>query len=163
MYYLKCSQCGKLNQVKSEYLTFCSGCSKKLNNSFAEWKKVNQDKSFDDYKNELCILDPEIDNSLIQKQPKSKNAKYIIVSIIAFAIFYLIGHFGSEAIIKIIKSEKTSEEVLMNSWIKETYGSFGLAVETPVKLKKDDIPLPDNIKQMIEVIDVYSNMSDKGL
>ena len=60
MYYIKCSQCGHLNEVKSEYQVFCSGCNKKLDNNFADWKKRNPGKSFDDYQQLVCVSDEEI-------------------------------------------------------------------------------------------------------
>ena len=41
MYYIKCSQCGHLNEVKSEYQVFCSGCNKKLDNHFAAQKVID--------------------------------------------------------------------------------------------------------------------------
>lgn len=40
MHYLRCNNCGHFNEVKTEYLTFCSKCNKKLNNSYGEWRKT---------------------------------------------------------------------------------------------------------------------------
>src|SRR5262245_13035097 len=55
MYYLRCTNCGHLNEVKTEYLTFCSNCNKKLENNFSDWHKRNSNKSFADYQAEVCI------------------------------------------------------------------------------------------------------------
>ncbi len=30
MHYLKCDQCGHLNEAKTEYLTFCTACNKRI-------------------------------------------------------------------------------------------------------------------------------------
>lgn len=54
MDYLICDFCGSSNEVKSEYLTFCNNCEKKLPNNFSEWQKDHPDKSFEQYKTAVC-------------------------------------------------------------------------------------------------------------
>ena len=54
MYFLKCSKCGHFNEVKTEYMVFCSNCHKKLDNNYSDWFKQNPDKSFDTYKQLIC-------------------------------------------------------------------------------------------------------------
>jgi hypothetical protein len=160
MHFLKCNNCGHLNEVKSEYLNFCSDCNKKLENNFSDWQKRNPEKNFEDFKQLICVSHTEMQSKSERK--KSKGLKYWIGFSVTFAIFYAIGQFGGEAIGRFFKSEKTSVEVLDQKWIKETYGSFGLTVETPVKMTKGNLPVPDNVKQFVEKMDVYNYMSAKG-
>lgn len=162
MYYLKCNNCGHLNEVKNEYLSFCSSCNKKLENNFTDWKKGKYNKTLDDFKQLMCVSDTELQNKSRRIRSKPKSLKYWIGFAVTFAIFYAIGHFGGESIIKIIKSEKTSKEVLDQRWIKKTYGNYGLTVETPVKMTKGDMPIPDNIRQVIDQMDVYDYKSNDG-
>lgn len=162
MHYLKCNNCGHLNEVKGEYLTFCSSCNKILENNFTDWKRRNHDKTLDDFKELICVSETDLQNRSVKTKSKPKGLKYWIGFAVAFAIFYAIGHFGSEAIVKFFKSEKTSEEILNQDWFKDTYGSYGLTVETPVKMTKGDLPIPDNVRQIIDQMDVYNYMSNKG-
>ena len=163
MHFLKCINCGHLNEVKSEYLIFCTSCNKKLENNYSEWRKENPKKDLESYKQLICVSDEEIKESVAKvKSNNPKAIKYGIGVAIAFALFYAIGQFGGEYIQQIFNYEKTSEEILNQDWIRETYGSFGLTVETPNKMTKTDIPLPDNIRELIEVMDVYEYMSEKG-
>lgn len=163
MFYLKCNNCGHLNEVKSEYLIFCTNCNKKLENNFSIWQKRNPEKTLDDFKKLICVSEEEIQLSNQNvKSNKPKGLKFWIGFSVTFTIMYAIGHFGGEAIVKFFKSEKTSKEVLDQKWIRETYGEYGLTVETPVKLTKGNLPIPDNIKQFIEKMDVYNYMSVKG-
>lgn len=160
MYYLKCYTCGHPNEVKGEYMVFCSACNKKLDNNFMDWHKKHPEKTLEDFKRLICISENELVITPVKK--KNKSLKYWIGFAISFAIIYAIGHFGGEAIIRFIKSEKTSKDILTNEWVKETYGNYGLSVETPVKLTKGDLPIPENVKDLIEQMDVYNYMSAKG-
>ena len=163
MYYLKCNNCGHLNEVKTEYLSFCSKCNKKLENNFSNWQRKFPEKSLEDYKRLICISEDEIpQNDIKAKSRRPKGLKYWIGFTVSFAIMYAIGQFGGEAIVKFFKSEKTSKEVLSQKWIKESYGIYGLTVETPVLLTKSDFQIPDNLRQMIEKADCYNYMSTKG-
>jgi len=162
MYYLKCDNCGHLNEVKGEYLTFCTNCKKKLKNNFQEWRKRNYDKTFNDFKQFICLSETDTKNISTKSKSKPKGLKYWIGFVVTFTIFTAIGKLGGEEITKFFKSEKTSEKVLTQEWIKDTYGSFGLTVETPVRMTKGDLPIPDNVKEVIDVMDVYNYNSNKG-
>lgn len=162
MYYLKCNNCGHLNEMKGEYLTFCSSCNKKLDNNFSEWRKRNHDKTFDDFKQLICISETDIPNTSVKTKSKPKGLKYWIGFLVAFTIFTAIGQLGGEEVAEFFNSEKTSKEVLTQEWVKDTYGGFGLTVETPVKMTKGDVPIPDNAREVIDQMDVYNYISNKG-
>ncbi len=112
MYYLKCENCGHLNELKTEYLTFCTSCKKKMTNNFTEWKKRNPGKSFEDYKQLMCISEDKIQHVTETKKPKVKDVKYWVGFIIAFAIFYAIGELGGEKIIELFRGD-TFDRALM--------------------------------------------------
>ncbi len=162
MHYLKCNNCGHLNEVNGEYLTFCSKCNKKLENNFSDWKKRNPEKSLEDFKQLICISASDIQNSKLRTKAKPKGLKYWIGFSVAFAVFYAIGQFGGEAIVKYFKSDMTSNEILSIEWTKATYGDYGLTVETPFKLTKETMQIPENVREFIEQIDVYASNEDEG-
>ena len=170
MYYLKCTYCGHLNEVKGEYLIFCSHCNKKLNNNFSDWRKRNPERSFDDFKQLICISDETILQENTKVKPSisksSKSTKYWIGFTFAFAlailIFYAIEKYGTETIVKFFRSEKTSEEALNKKWTKQTYGGYGLTVETPAPLNRGELAIPDNVKQFVDKMDTYNYLSEKG-
>lgn len=117
MHFLKCNRCGHLNEVKSEYLVFCDNCHTKLENSYNKWKEVNTDKSFEDYKQIICTTEVEkIETEKNKKNKsrinKSKSLKYGVGFIIVFAIFYTIGHFAGESIIRIFNKPDINKEMM---------------------------------------------------
>lgn len=59
MYYLKCEHCGHLNEIKSEYLVFCAGCNKKVDNNYTAWSRKNSGKNLEDFKKLVCITDEQ--------------------------------------------------------------------------------------------------------
>jgi len=163
MHFIKCTNCGHLNEIKSEYLIFCSSCNKKLENNYPDWIKTNPKKNLEDYKKLMCISEEAIQQIAINTKPnKAKGIKYGIGFAIVFAIFYVLAQLGGEEIVKLFNYEKTSKEVLDQEWIKQTCGNFGLSVETPFVMTKTDLPLPENVRGVIDVMDVYDYMTEKG-
>jgi|GEM_PF-434153 hypothetical protein len=173
MYYLKCNNCGHLNEVKSGALSFCVGCNKPLDNSFLKWTETNPGKTFEDFKKEVCINVP--DAGEVKPKPKGNASKILRspVTIVSVLVVIVVGlgipvvshlageHLGTE-LLKWFRSEKTSEDVLTKDWVKGTYGIYGLTVETPQKMIKDTLPMPDNVMQAMERLDSYGYMSAKG-
>ncbi|MGE0090387.1 MAG: hypothetical protein AB7S50_13030 [Bacteroidales bacterium] len=100
--------------MKSEYLVFCSKCNKKLDNNYSSWSIINSDKTFEDFKNQVCTTNIEEPVKTNTKKHKIKGLKYWIGFTVAFAIFYAIGHFAGEAIIGVFNKpaiEKALVEV----------------------------------------------------
>ncbi len=50
MNYLICDHCHHANELRSQYLTFCQACGKKITHNFTSWKKENPGGSFDDFR-----------------------------------------------------------------------------------------------------------------
>jgi hypothetical protein len=75
MHFLKCTNCGFLNEVKTEYLTFCTLCNMKLSNNFREWRIKHQSKSFIDFQVEICISQIQLDRENEQKIELQLNSK----------------------------------------------------------------------------------------
>ena len=73
MHFLKCNNCGHLNELKTEYLSFCSNCNKKLENNYANWHIRNPEKTLGDYKQLICISEDDIQNSNQKTKSKKPN------------------------------------------------------------------------------------------
>ncbi len=86
MHFLKCNHCGHLNEVKIETLIFCSQCNKKIDNNFPNWRIRNPEKTFDDFKQLICISEDEVKKSSMKaKSRMPKGLKYWIPVVIVFA------------------------------------------------------------------------------
>ncbi len=164
MYYLKCTNCGHLNEVISGALSTCSSCNQALTNSFLEWSKVNAGKTFEQYKKEVCIAG-ETAETPAPKKASTKSTVIRVVTVIGILLVAVIVKIGIPVAsvwgVKWFATSKTSSEVLTKDWVKDSYG-LGLTVETPNKLTKSDVPLADNVKQLIAVMNTYSSSGDKG-
>jgi len=163
MYYLKCNSCGHLNKFDNENLLFCDKCNKKLENNFRDWQKINSENSIEEFRKLVCISEEEIPkNNSSKKKTKRKSLKYWIGFALTFAIFYAGGKIGGEKLVSLFKSEKTSQEILSQEWFSETYGNFGLVVETPVIMTERELPIPDQVKEVIEEMQAFEYASAKG-
>ncbi|MUP39139.1 hypothetical protein [Labilibaculum euxinus] len=148
MHYLKCNNCGHLNELKSEYMTFCTKCSKKLENNYSDWKIRNSDQSFDEFKQVMCTTEA-IEAS--KEIPKTKNRKgiklgiiFTLVFAVAFAIFYSLGQIGGEGLVELFR-EKVSEKVLMVT-ASELNKTCPVMIDNATRLD-NTIALPGNVFQ----------------
>ncbi len=168
MYKIKCTHCDHLNEVNSEYLTFCSNCNRKLKNSFQEWKKTNLEKTFDDYKQSECInVEQQLEKVLAFKK---KNKKWNIKLVIILAILtILIGstftlfHFKKDNLLNfLISLTNTSSDILDREWEKKAYYDLHFYLETPYKPDTITLPYPDPVKSIILETAAYAIDAEAG-
>jgi hypothetical protein len=168
MYKLKCEHCGHLNEVSTKYLTLCSNCNRKLNNSFAEWKKKNPIKSFDDYKNEVCI-DEELElekKQLEQRKSKKRHNRLIIILTIAGLVLgsvFTLYYFNKDKWLNnLISLTNTTDDILDREWEKKAYYDLHFYLETPYKPDLIQLPFPEQLKAMISTSASYVFEKDAG-
>lgn len=155
MYKLKCTHCDYLNEVNSEYLTFCSNCDRKLINSFQEWKKTNLDKTFDDYKKSECI-DEELQLERIRdfkKRNKRWNKRLVFGLVLLgmmLGVTFTLYHFKKEDIFNnLITLSNTTDDILTKDWEKKAYSDLHFYLETPYKASTITIPYPEQVQSII--------------
>jgi acetyltransferase-like isoleucine patch superfamily enzyme len=129
------------NEVKSEYLIFCSNCNKKLENNYSDWSNRNSDKTFEDFKEIICTTEKFNKNT---NKPKVKGLKYWIGFTVAFAIFYAIGQLGGEKIAELFR--KPAFDKALMEVAKEINKSCPIMVDNETRLD-NSIALPDKVFQ----------------
>ncbi|CAK7026394.1 MAG: hypothetical protein PETM_01080 [Petrimonas sp.] len=88
---------------------------------------------------------------------KSRSLKEKILIVVITTIFAAVGSWlGSAAVTALKNNKKTDEKVLSEQWVKKTYGTYQLTLETPWELKSSTPPpLPENIKRMLEKMETF--------
>jgi hypothetical protein len=155
MYYFKCSNCGHLNYVGSEYLIFCSNCGKKLQITYRDWHLKNPDKNLNDFHVLFCISENEIRNT-IQTTPK-KDYKKIGYLFIAIFITVSILIIESKIIPAFFINETELKEIKSETWTVKEIGY--VSVQTPFVL----VDAGSNIQNdIIEDFKSVAFTSDEG-
>lgn len=145
MEYLKCNSCGHLNEIRTEYQTFCVSCKKKLENNFPDWIRMNPEKTFEDFKHLICISEKEMNKANTHtKVKKPKGLKYWIGFAVVFAIFSVIGQYGGKAISELFNFN--SYDKVMMEVASELNKSCPIMVDSETRLD-NTIALPDNVFQ----------------
>ena len=145
MHFLKCNHCGHLNEVKIETLIFCSQCNKKIDNNFPNWRISNPEKTFDDFKQLICISEDEVKKSSMKaKSRMPKGLKYWIPVVIVFAIFYAIGQWGGEKIKQVFIKPILNQAMV--EYADELNKTCPFTVDEATQLD-NVIVLPDNVFQ----------------
>ena len=149
MYFLKCNNCGHPNEVTSETLLFCNKCNKKLANNYRDWKLGKSDKTFEEFKLLMCIPSKDINNK-VSKKVKPKIKRNWISLIVIFAVLFSVAIYFKGKILDYIKygSHKTFD--IEKAWITQQYGNDGLTVETPFKLKPEQVQISREEKAEID-------------
>jgi len=132
-------------------------------NNYSDWHKRNAEMSLEDFKRIVCISDDQLkETTAVKSRKRPKALKYWIGFTVAFVVFFTIANFGGEYLVKTLRSFKTSKDILKEEWVREAYGIYGLTVEAPVKLRKGELSIPDEVKTLIERMDVYEYKSAGG-
>lgn len=161
-HYLQCTHCGHMNEMKSEYVVFCTSCGQKLENNFTNWQRRNPGGTFDEYKRQACFAENQLPPKVPLKKNrslKSRSLKEKILIVAITTVFAGVGSWlGSSAVSSIRNNQKTDEKVLSEQWVKKTYGSYGLTLETPWELQpSQSLPVPQNVENVIEKMETFGN------
>ena len=167
MHYIKCTHCEKLNLFRTEYLTFCDSCGKKLVNNYPDWKLKNPGKSLDVFKNTVCVAGAAEQEYYTVKKPKQPflTRKRIVIGlgilagICVVVTFAIMGPKIAETAVNYVQSMSLFRE----KWEKGTYGQYGLVLETPGLLKQSKLELPAEAQAMIADMSVYEHVGIDGL
>ncbi|PSL47412.1 hypothetical protein CLV51_102259 [Chitinophaga niastensis] len=168
MKYLKCDSCGHANAIKSEYLTFCDECGKKLPHTFAEWRKTHPMASFPEYQQKVGIsIKIEKPNMAIawvkkQFQPANRGKVILFFSLLTVLVATAGTLFGKRAVYTLLYP-KVAKSSLYSSWQTATIGRQALEISTPVKLWVHDQPLEGEEAKSIEYSKSYKNEDGGGI
>jgi hypothetical protein len=163
MNYLRCDSCGHFNEVKTEYLSFCGACGKKLENCFQYWKKSNSG-SFEDYKKENCIEQAAV------SLPASPGKKRNPLRLPAYILLYFIC-LSSLILAKVYVFDKTvasmatlagnashGDLAVLNGAGWNSMDCDGILLQSPIKLNRNDelVELPPEIRELVSRLDIWS-------
>ncbi|MDU8884785.1 hypothetical protein RXV94_01350 [Yeosuana sp. MJ-SS3] len=97
-----------------------------------------------------------LDQQYKEEQERKKKRKKIIISIAAtlFLIMLIIGAFSIKYGFSYVKDTiigHESKELLEGDWVRSEYGFPPITISTPVVLKRQDVPLPEELKDKIKM------------
>ena len=144
MHYLKCSNCGHFNELKTEYLVFCSACGKRLVNNYSDWIKRNPGKSIDEFRQEVCTTENTSQDTKKSSSGKTKGIRYWIGFTIVFASAMIIGQLGGDKITSFFS--KPAFDQSMMAMASEINKTCPIMVDNATRLD-NAIALPDNVFQ----------------
>ena len=161
MKYLRCDSCGHANPLKSEYLTFCEECGKKLPHTFADWRKRHPLASFPEYRQQVGISH-KVQTTSRLKEGGSRGKVILFFSVFLVLLAFTGSLFGKRAVFTLMYP-KVPAGTLYRSWPTATIGRQALEISTPVKLWVHDQPLGPEEAKMIEYAKSYRNEDDGGI
>ena len=161
MYFIKCTHCGYENLLKTEYLTFCEQCGKKLPENFPEWKRLHPSKDFEDFKKSVA-------HGIVQIHRRNKQKRIPLITAISVTVILMIitvsllffSLHGDLA--GLFLPGKTPASVLNHEWQRFTYGKYGFSIESPLKLEKTELKIPDVYKNQVKNIESFYYRPSRG-
>jgi len=97
-----------------------------------------------------------LDQQYKEEQERKKKRKKIIISvaIVLFLIMLTIGAFSIKYGFNYVKDTiigHESKELLEGDWVRSEYGFPPITISTPVVLKRQEVPLPEELKDKIHI------------
>jgi hypothetical protein len=168
MIYLKCKSCGHYNELRSEFLTFCGHCEKKLENNYSEWKNKRPESNFEDFRQEVAVETNGVKTNpltlLKQRYLKQVGRRGVLLTLILVIGVAAVagGYFGKRVVYGMI-FPKLNKASLYKSWETVVIGRQALEISTPMHLGVNDQPLMPEIAQLVEYAKSYRNRGDDGM
>lgn len=140
MHYIKCSKCGQLITVKSEFMVLCPSCNKKLDNSFREWQSKNPNKPFTTYLSEVCVNELAIKGVDQQKRITKKigitrNLKRMSVALIV-ALIAVVAAVGGYWFYQESQKGASIKAIMDDTWKINYYQDLGVTLKFPFALNE---------------------------
>lgn len=164
MYYLKCNHCGHLNPLRSEYVTFCESCSKKMDNGFSDWKKKHPAGTFQEYSEAVGTSSTTADAAAkVSKKKISRQKITIIVTVVvAVAIGSAFNMLGDDLVKRFLPQRHVKKEWVTSQWetFRTPHGILQIDLP-PAGMHPYTLPLPEHIRPMVTLME--SSSSDSSL
>jgi hypothetical protein len=167
MIYLKCKSCGEYNELRSEFLTFCGQCGKKLEN-YSDWKSRHPDSSFEEFQQAVGVASNGVKTStwtiLKQSYLKKVGRRGVLLTFILVIGLAAVagGYFGKRVVYGMIY-HKLSKAAFYKSWETVVIGRQAIEISTPMHLGVNDKPLEAETAQLVEYAKSYRNRGDDGM
>lgn len=168
MIYLKCKSCGEYNELRSEFLTFCGQCGKKLENNYSEWKNRHPENSFEEFQQEVGVTSNGVKTStwtvLKQRYLKQVGRRGVLITLILVIGLAAVagGYFGKRVVYGMMY-HKLSKASFYKSWETVVIGRQAIEISTPMHLGVNDKPLESETAQLVEYAKSYRNRGDDGM
>lgn len=168
MIYLKCKSCGHYNELKSEFLTFCAECGKKLPVNYAEWKQKRPEGTFEEFQREKGVKPrrPRVNplSELQQRYLKWAGRRGAIITLILVIGLAAVagGYIGKRVVFNFIYP-KIDKAWLYSSWETVSIGRQTIEISTPMHLGVNDKPLAPEVAQFVEYAKSYKNRVEGGM
>jgi hypothetical protein len=156
-HYIRCIRCGHLNPFKTEYLTLCESCGRKLENNFPDWQKNHPEKTVFDFQKEVCATDTEPSAS---SSSQKNNRQLFTRGVFAWAIAVLCGLFLGALIWlpdkeDLFMKKKVPNDILSAEWIWHSTGMPPMLVSLPAKPDKQSPIVPAVLTEFVEQAESY--------
>ncbi|MEO8148637.1 MAG: hypothetical protein ABI723_13410 [Bacteroidia bacterium] len=153
MLLLPCANCSFNNVVKSELLTFCSNCGKKLDNSYSSWQAKYPNRTLKDWYEQVCIdTDKKQTVNYRRNHPPANKTKMLLIIATGFVLASGIIYYAAKNIYPKVKTA-----FIESQWKKLTYGALGLYIETPDVLLPYQEKLTDDILKSLQRVEYYKS------
>ena len=140
-HYIKCNHCGRLVEIKSQYMVFCPVCKHKMDNCFAEWSKRNPGREFGEYLGELAVSSTALEGVREQRKigraiMRGKAARRALLALGIAVLVTAVGIVGYRAWNRDNRSASIAA-LLDKAWQIGYYDDLGATLKFPFPLEKD--------------------------
>lgn len=151
MYYIECHHCGRLVEIKSQYMVFCPACKRKMDNSFAEWSKRNPGRGYEEYLGEQAVSATALEGVREQRKigraiMRRKAARRALLALGIAVLVTVTGISGYWAWNRYNRSASMGA-LLNKAWQISYYEDLGATLKFPSPLEKEAAFSADSLQR----------------
>lgn len=151
MHYIQCNHCGKLVEIKSQYMVFCPACKRKMDNSFTEWRKRNPGGSYTAYLDEMAVSESALQGVRDQRRigraiMRGKAARRGLLALGIALVVTILGIGGYWAWNRYNRSGSINA-LLNKAWQISYYDDLGTTLKFPFTLEKESAFTADSLQR----------------
>lgn len=151
MHYIKCSHCGKLVEIKSQYMVFCPSCKRKMDNSFAEWSKRNPGRGYEEYLGGLAVSGTALEGVREQRKigraiVRGKAARRALLAL-GIALLVTVLGIGGYWMWNRYNRSASITALLNKAWRITYYDDLGATLKFPFPLEKESAFSADSLQR----------------
>ncbi|MGX5819414.1 hypothetical protein ACWKWU_14520 [Chitinophaga lutea] len=136
MYYLQCGHCAGYSALKSEYVTFCDHCGKKLKHTYADWKAHHPEGTFAAFEQTAGIPEAVYEKA-VNRRPhwllRLRHKAALITVLVVLICCSALGAWYGPSLVKMFRRASVPESMVHTTqW--RTFRGNVIRVQTPLSL-----------------------------
>ncbi|MEG1664601.1 MAG: hypothetical protein RR066_00750 [Mucinivorans sp.] len=155
-YYIKCNHCGRLVQLKSQYMVLCPECRHKMDNSYEAYRTKNPKASYQEYLSEVCVNSLAMGGLSEQRRITRRSGRSLNIKRLLLALTLAVVAMGlvlsSMWLLRGVGDAASIKSIMADNWRLNYYEDIHATLKFPFMLESSGDSLATDSSMKVERI-----------